>query len=491
MNFLQAANEHLGLAAPSWAAWRAVIGGALACPLDDEQRATFRRVFHRDPPTAPVRELWLAAGRRAGKDYAAVRLAAYLALFNRWHLSPGEVGTALLLAVDRAQARVAFQYLRGCLEADPALWAEVAATTADTITFRSGVEVSIVTADHAAVRGRTVLAAILDELAFWAPTDATEVLRALRPAMATQPRSMLVAISSAYSARGTFFEAFRRHYGVDDPRVLFGKAATVDLNPTIDHAFIADELARDPAAAAAEFLSEFRSDIESFLDAGLIDAATRASPREVAYSATTRTGGPTHYWAGIDASGGRGDAAAAAIATRDGDRVVVVATRRWTSPHDPLVVAREAAAFLRTYGLSTAIADSYAAGFATSTYREAGVALMPADVTRSAAYLHMLPLLTTGRFEIPDDPILRQELLALERRTGSSGKDSVDHPPHGHDDVANAMALAAYAASRTAAPQEISIHVEPLQVLRGYQYGTGDFTGGDLSRSGVLGGFVE
>jgi len=35
------------------------------------------------------------------------------------------------------------------------------------------------------------------------------------------------------------------------------------------------------------------------------------------------------------------------------------------------------------------------------------------------------------------------QLTGLERRTARSGKDSIDHGPSGHDDLANAVAGAA------------------------------------------------
>lgn len=65
-------------------------------------------------------------------------------------------------------------------------------------------------------------------------------------------------------------------------------------------------------------------------------------------------------------------------------------------------------------------------------------------MNRSEAYLAVLPVFTSGRIGIPDDPRLRSELLGLERRTGRSGKDAIDHGPHQHDDLANAVALAAW-----------------------------------------------
>ena len=43
--------------------------------------------------------------------------------------------------------------------------------------------------------------------------------------------------------------------------------------------------------------------------------------------------------------------------------------------------------------------------------------------------------------------------MALERRTSRGGRDSIDHPPSGHDDIANAIAGLAYVAiNRYVAP---------------------------------------
>jgi hypothetical protein len=56
-----------------------------------------------------------------------------------------------------------------------------------------------------AVRGRTVAAALLDEVAFWRSEESAnpdaEVLAALRPSMLTIPNSPLLAISTPYSRR--------------------------------------------------------------------------------------------------------------------------------------------------------------------------------------------------------------------------------------------------------------------------------------------------
>jgi hypothetical protein len=55
-------------------------------------------------------------------------------------------------------------------------------------------------------------------------------------------------------------------------------------------------------------------------------------------------------------------------------------------------------------------------------------------------YAELLPLMNSGRVELLDQPRLLAQLASLERRTARSGRDTIDHPPGAHDDVANAAA---------------------------------------------------
>lgn len=54
-----------------------------------------------------------------------------------------------------------------------------------------------------------------------------------------------------------------------------------------------------------------------------------------------------------------------------------------------------------------------------------------------------LPLLNSGRIELLDHPRLIAQLIGLERRTSRLGKDTISHPPSGHDDIATAVCGAA------------------------------------------------
>ena len=84
----------------SWNPWRAVLRAAFALPMTDAEIEFFRTVADRDPPRQRVREIWVAAGRRSGKDSIASLIAAYAAVtFQQEHkLRPGERAVVLCLA---------------------------------------------------------------------------------------------------------------------------------------------------------------------------------------------------------------------------------------------------------------------------------------------------------------------------------------------------------------------------------------------------------
>ena len=72
-----------------------------------------------------------------------------------------------------------------------------------------------------------------------------------------------------------------------------------------------------------------------------------------------------------------------------------------------------------------------------------GVIYRTSDKTKSEIYLESLPLLNGGRVDLLDNERLVAQISGLERRTARGGRDSVDHGPGGHDDLANAALGAA------------------------------------------------
>src|SRR6516162_8366435 len=151
-------------------------------------------------------ECWLIAGRRAGKSFILALVACYLAVFKDWrpYLTAGELGTIRIIATDRAQAKVIFRYAKALLTQVPSIEELIVRTTDEQIELNNGIVIEIQTASFRSVRGHTIIAALLDECAFWRDETSAnpdeEILTALRPAMATIPGAMLLCASSPRGA---------------------------------------------------------------------------------------------------------------------------------------------------------------------------------------------------------------------------------------------------------------------------------------------------
>jgi len=106
----------------------------------------------------------------------------------------------------------------------------------------------------------------------------------------------------------------------------------------------------------------------------------------------------------------------------------------------PASIVSEYAALLRSYNVSTVTGDAYAGTWPGDEFRRHGIRYAAAELNRSGLYLELMASLNSGRVELPPDLVLSRQLAALERRTGRSGRDAIDHPPNAHDDRANAVA---------------------------------------------------
>jgi hypothetical protein len=432
----------------TWKAWRVFLKTLFALPLDNNDLALYRACTGRQtPPDKPFSEAWVPCGVRSGKSFIAALVAVYLACFfdYRQYTSPGEIPRILILAADRAQAQVIFRYIKSFLSEIPILAPLVKAERAESldleVPFDDGfslVMIQVSTVNYRSVRGFTAAAVICDEIAFWrddsGANPATEVIRALRPRLATIPSSIFLAISSPYSRTGPLFQAFQDHYGVDGSPVLCWKAPTRTMNPTIPQELIDRDMASDPEAAMSEWGADFRTDLETFLPLDKIVEATVSGRRELPPMSGV------YYKAFFDPSGGRGDAAALAIAHIEGGRVILDLVRRYPAPHDPSVVISKMAEVLKEYRITRVTGDRYAGAFPEKEFLKHHIVYEAAQKNKSSLYLEVLPMFLSGRVEILDNKTLFNELKSLERRTRSSGRDQVDHPPKGHDDLANAVA---------------------------------------------------
>lgn len=445
MNVLQAiADPHLFApwfrTGASWDAWRAFLAALFGLPMTEEQAAIYRaRTGRKALPDAPSEEAWLVVGRRGGKSFIMALTATYLAAFReyRQHLQPGERATVMVIAADRRQARVILRYVRGLLHNVPMLAQMVERETTEAFDLSNGVTIEVGTASFRTTRGYTYAAVLADEIAFWRTDDAAEpdyaILDAIRPGMASIPGAMLICASSPYARRGALYDAYKRHFGQDGAPLVW-QAATREMNPRIDQAVIDRAYERDAASAGAEFGAVFRSDIEAFVSLevveGCIDPGVRERPRSYA----------VHYRAFVDPSGGSNDAMTLAIAHGEGDTAVLDCIRERKPPFSPEAVVLEFCETLKAYGISEVTGDRYAGEWPREQFRKCGIAYRIAEKPRSELYRDLLPGLNSGKIGLLDNPTLTTQLVGLERRVSRAGRESIDHAPGGHDDVANAVA---------------------------------------------------
>jgi hypothetical protein len=414
--------------------------------MTDDQLAIYRRFTGRStPPTAPLHEAWLVIGRRGGKSFVLAVIAVFLACFRDWRpfLGPGEVGTVMIIAADRRQARVIMRYCLGLLQAVPMLAKLIEAQSRETIELRNRIVIEIHTASFRTTRGYTIVTALCDELAYWQSDETSaepdvEVINALRPGMSTIPDAVLLCASSPYARRGALWDAHRRHYGRDGDEVLVWQADTRSMNPSVPQSYIDRHMAEDMPRAMAEYGAQFRDDIASFVSREVVDACVLRGIFELLPTSCES------YFAFCDPSGGSSDSFAIAIGHHDlsRDMICVDCVGEIPAPFSPECAVAELSALLKSYRISSVIGDKYAGEWPREAFSRHNISYEQSALVKSQLYSTFLPQLNSGKVELLDSGRLINQLCQLERRTARGGRDSIDHPAGAsyHDDLANCVA---------------------------------------------------
>jgi len=110
----------------------------------------------------------------------------------------------------------------------------------------------------------------------------------------------------------------------------------------------------------------------------------------------------------------------------------------------------------RAYRVRVIEGDRFGGGFHSNSWARNAISYRACDRTTSENYLRALPLLLSGRARLPDAPVLRSQLAALERRVHVNGRESVSHTAarSAHDDTAAAVCGALVAAAGKHDPHE-------------------------------------
>jgi hypothetical protein len=430
----------------SWDAWRAILAAACKIKMSRKHAALFDQLSGgRNLPVSRVNELWVIAGRRSAKTRIAGLICVYLATVDALlngaakRLAAGERGVVALIAVDKAQAKVAFGYISGLIAASPALSAMVTRNDSFSIDLDNRISIEIHANSFRSIRGRTLIAILFDELAFFRSDESAnpdvELYRAALPGLATTG-GMVIGIGSPYSKRGLLYAKYKKHFGRNDLNLVV-QGATADFNPTLNKNIIAKALEEDPAGAKSEWLGLFRDDLEQFVSHEVVEQCTRQEPLELPCD------GRFKYFAFIDPSGGAQDSMTLAIAHIEKKIAVIDLLREWKPPFNPDHVVAQIADVMKSYRTTSAKSDKYAGVWVVESFSKHNIRVEQSAEPKSDLYHNLLPLLNSGRCELPPIVKLHTQLTSLERKVSRAGKDSIDHPPGGHDDLANVAAGAA------------------------------------------------
>ena len=211
------------------------------------------------------------------------------------------------------------------------------------------------------------------------------------------------------------------------------KAASKDTNPKLSDRIIARAYEDDPVSAACEYGGEFRNDVDGYISEEVVSPLILRSVFEM-----PPVNG-MHYTGFVDAASGSGkDSMTLGIAFADGKIATLALLDERRPRFDPEKVTADFAETLRRYRITRVKGDRWAAGFVEAAFKRNGIAYDASEKSKSDLYRELTPMLNAGQCRLLDNRRMEAQLLGLERRTARGGKDTIDHPPGGNDDVINA-----------------------------------------------------
>ena len=237
---------------------------------------------------------------------------------------------------------------------------------------------------------------------------------------------------------------------------------TTRHEPTVPQTFIDAEMEKDPASAAAEYLAEFRTDIEAYVSREAVEACIEWGVHE-------RGPLPGHRYVGfVDPSGGSSDSFTLGIAHKEGEPGVLDCLREVRPPFSPEAVVRSLLMYARhTASLRSKVTAMQAFGQPKSSAK-CNIKYESSEQPKGLLYLNALPLINSGKVRLLANTRLISQLVGLQRTTARGGRDSIDHARARHDDVANVAAgvLLAATANLPATGADWSASVGPIGKLR-------------------------
>ncbi len=416
------------------------------------------------------RWLVLRVGRRGGKSSTLCRMAVVEVLWGHYAIPPGDVGHWAFISTTREEASARLLTIRAILDA---LRVRYRPVENGVVLEGRNVGFKTYVATIAGVSGFTAIGFTADELAKWKDKDtganpANEVLKSLKPAMATVPNSKGILSSSPFSTIDAHAEAFDAG---DSEFQMCAAAPTWKANPTITEA-MTKELEEDEATRLREYGAvPMSAGTHYFFDHAAIEAAVhptlflpaRADPGMVV------TAGADFAFIS--------DHAALAVAFRIGDwnkarvRVgdVLELEPAPDAPLKPKVVVGRFAEKMREHKCHGVMADAHYKMSIIEHLDEHNMGFIDAPTDVAQPFIRTRVLLNGGRLDLPDHARLKLQMKQVMQRPTPSGSLAIILPRKagaGHCDIVSALVLAAWQPNGYEVPVDLAGQSEADKMLR-------------------------
>ncbi len=427
-------------------------------------------------PAKAKRFVCMRLGRGSGKTTMCSAYAVYVAVCQPFKVGPGDTPYVITIAPDLPTAKLAISMCREMIRGNQALERLVCGDEKTVITLRrpNGQQVKIeafaASRGGSTVRGRTILAFLLDEAEFftsnaeggasYAVSD-TDIFRALKPRLVRQGKGMLVSTPwPVETLMGTMFEAnwgtCKAALAVKAPTLLV-RGSDPDIRANVE-----DERERDPDNCRREYDCEVDGvSGDGFFDAtSLVSAVWETDAITTKDGSTTTVAGPYNaLWPTCAAAdlGFKNDSSTLTIVQFDGRKYHTVAMVEMRpkpgSPLKPSVVVRKFAEVAKLYGCTYIISDGHYRESVKEHLHENGLSLVDAPegmLGKQETFSRTRSVLHEGLVRIPKSDLssrlIAQAKLVTSKHAPGGGL-TIKVPRKvglGHGDLVSAWVLAVH-----------------------------------------------
>lgn len=236
------------------------------------------------------------------------------------------------------------------------------------------------------------------------------------------PGAQIFMCGSPWAPFGPVYEMMENELGSPIEDRLVMSATGPALNPYWWTPARCEKLRKkDPTTFCTDVLARFAEAAMMLFPPDLLDSCSRPTADDIPYDSKRE------YAAAIDPAT-RGNAWTLVIADRFENKKRIVACRDWVgttlNPLNPRLVMIDVYHLLRTYGLSWALTDEWAADALREIAWQVGFSLIeePLRMTQQVRlYMGLAAEMADGQVEIPSDPVLKKDLKNVRKRPTQKG----------------------------------------------------------------------